>query len=408
MNQNQATMVITPAKRSRVDFVTNQSAGASKATTREWPTEDLNPSAFARRLITDTTVSLPPQVQSIVEKKATSHLSLLVKHAEQAKLFSKMDIDKTFIPRSARIEFKLNGTKKAEATDEFICIKSETEDIVEKFKQDIAQMIKVSISIEMKITAAEIKESLVKNIGFLVSMAITKQNDTTTNVHAAVSFLTHSGYEALFKHSGLTLETFNSLYKKANKLDEYPPASNDALESWNPASACKSYICGLFVSPIEYHTQRSRDIATALALKQLCTESDTMDKSDAAMAEVDKEQAVGPEKLQELINKQVAEKTKDIMKELLRLKQKPNRPDAKNSKGRGTPSTSSKKQNGKEKEKPAARANTNGKAGAPNTGSGKKGKGKQPPKPPEKKNSSKPANGKGKNKSKGKPAAKRS
>ena len=321
-------MEITPSKRARIDFTTlsptgNPAPPQAPASLLGEPTlDELSPTAYARRLITDTIASLPKQVRSITEKKATAHLSLLVKLSEKKTLIKKMESDKEFVPRSARVAFKLNGSKKAEGKSEFDVLQSLTQDLVEKFQADVTGLIKESIKIEVLVHQAEIQESLAWSIGFLVNMALTKnQGVDTTNAHAAVNFLVKLHAPAVLKYSGLTLDTFNALYKETYKLETFPPDTADVIDRWDLTRPVKCLITALFVAPFEYHQTRNKDVATAMALKQLCLETSTMEKTDEAMADIDQERAVGPEKLQELIDKKVAEKTKKLQNDLHKLKQ---------------------------------------------------------------------------------------
>jgi hypothetical protein len=190
----------------------------------------------------------------------------------------------------------------------------------------------------------------------------------------------------------------------------YPPNTDDALESWTLTRPCKSFITTLFVAPYEYHQTRTKDVATAQALKQLCIETSTMEKTDEAMADIDRERAVGPEKLQELIDKKVAEKTKGIQKEMRDLRQAINKPGlAKNSQKRGPPSAlKTKKQNGKDPKKPATRApRKDAKAGGSNKDTDNAANGKRKQKQPTKNGSSTKAKSNRTKQSNGKPAPKR-
>lgn len=111
------------SKRTRIDATAQ--ATASSATSKP-----KSPMAHADKHIEEHVASLLPNIATILEKLSKDHLRLRAKANNKSKQINKMTTDEEYIPRSARVAFKLTGSKMVAESPEYIALQTETNEAI--------------------------------------------------------------------------------------------------------------------------------------------------------------------------------------------------------------------------------------------------------------------------------------
>ena len=190
------------SKRTRID-----------PTARPIETEQANagqkaPKALALAFVKSHTASLQPKVAEILEKLGTQHINLLSKKFQKTTQIEKMETNAEFIPRSARILFELHMTEAATATTEFQTLQTTTNEKVNEFRLFLKQQIIAATKIEAKIIHQQIQDDFITSLRHIVTAFLTANSIPTTTESIKTIIRTIISDQDIFKHSGLTTESF--------------------------------------------------------------------------------------------------------------------------------------------------------------------------------------------------------
>ena len=275
--------------------------------------------------------------------------------------FVKMDDDSDFIPCSARlVNFEFRVTKVVEIDPEFLVIKADTDTLVLEFKLALKQKIMKTLQLECRQLRAKLYENLCINLHLVVqAYLITEQ--LKLNPHKVISTIMHYNYKELFDHTDLDLDEFYSIYKSAHALPTFPfpldnlapdngtdiqidlitqeapnNATNDAHTVCLPA---KQIIIGAFTRPGTAYFARIEEIKIDISLKKLLTSNTLEESTDATKNRLDVEVSVDNELLEDMIQKKVNIRTKNLNSELGQLKKQIATLTKSNTTGTSTPNT---------------------------------------------------------------------
>ena len=331
-----------------------------------------SPKGCALTSVSTFVVTLRRHLSPIVKKAAESHMDLLHKLMSKMIQYEKMDDDSDFIPRSARlVNFEFRVTKKVENSPEFLAIQADTDTLVQEFRQALKQKIRQTLKIEIDLLRTEFYEHLCTSFHLVVqAFLITEQ--AALDPHKVVSTMTHYYFKDMWDQLDLELEEFYKVYKTTHALETFPfpiddlaPATEDEAldmdEENNREEAsttrltsikAKTLIVGAFANPVLAYFTRIEEIKVDISLKKLHTSNTLEEATDATATRLDAEVSVNNDLLEDIIQKKVAARTKNLLSEIGQLKKQM----ATLNKGKGTvtPPTTKKDRRGQPTTTPGA------------------------------------------------------
>jgi hypothetical protein len=286
------------------------------------------PMALAEAFIRSFVASLQPTLATIIEKLGKEHLILLSKLESKKTILNKLQENVDVIPRSARIEFQITGSKRAEQRPEFIALAEETSLMVTDFRKALRGQVIKSLRIEVSSIEDEIRDHLLKAIR-LIAQSYMIANKENGNVDFKVYTLMEFYLPTLLSNCPMRMTTFVDQYKRIHGLEVFPPPAPhgtrimDQQQDIIPEDIIrlKTTIESVFITTwTNYKSQQDLN-TVALELKKLSAGYFTDRETSTAVAVVDLEPAADKPELQALIRKETHAETKTIRQELQSLKQ---------------------------------------------------------------------------------------
>lgn len=346
----------TPSnKRVRIDATASEPDSSRKDDATRKP-----PKALAEAFIRSHVASLQPQLATILEKLGIQHLNLLAKADNKDTMITKMESDPSFIPRSARLEFTLHMSKKAEATAEYQALHEETERMLQQIRLGLKQKVIAATKIEYKVLCDEIRTDLARSLRIITRAFLIGESDDT-DVDDKVFGLIDNFHETILGHANIERTAFCELYKVTHNLERFPSdrinfggtqqqsqsqhssqqspffaetppeaitvlASNRGSQSSVASTASlrdvklKRAIESVFIAPWDQYLDQVKKNAIALELKKLSTSHFSEQSTETAAMLVDDEPAADRQLLMELIKKETHAETKALQKEVKQLR----------------------------------------------------------------------------------------
>ena len=298
-----------------------------------------SPKGCALTSVSTFAVTLRRHLSPIVKKAAESHIDLLHKLITKMNQFTKMDDDSDFIPRSARmVNFDFRVTKKVENSPEFLAIKADTDTLVLEFKLALKQKIMKTLELECKLLREDLYAHLCINIHMVVqAFLITEQ--VNLDPHKVISTILQFHFKELWDHTDLKLIEFYQLYKSAHALTTFPfplddlttethddtttmnAEDTDTITFAHPScNAAKIIISGAFTTPGTAYFSRVEEIKIDISLKKLLATNKLEEATEATKNRLDAEISVDNDLLEDIIQKKVIARTKNLNSELGQLK----------------------------------------------------------------------------------------
>ena len=400
----------TNAPNKRVRFDPSASDGAS--TPGKSPK---SPMAAATQHVQSHVASLQPQIATILSRLAKQYLLLLSKLHHKTRQLETMQNDPSFIPRSARIDFALSVTKKAEQDAELPALRDECTRIITETQQSLKNQIVLATSVEIKLFKADARELLANSFQVITkAFLIADGHSPAIQPERMVHTLLDRYHETLLSNIDCSLADFRRIYCALHSLaslpDPYPqsqpaPAAAEAIDhsdslfmpliqqmrDANPppppaprttedtvASSLKRTLESIFITSWSLYLRQSKTNTIDLALKKLSVEHFDSKATEAAVMEIDMEPPASRQQLDGLIRASVSKQTKKLQNEIQTLKAglAKVKPPAKNTvRGSTTQSSASVK-----KKSPGTAPQADAPANATGTASKKtnKGKSRQP------------------------------
>ena len=211
--------------------------------------------------------SLPPTTASILLRLAKNHLQLRAKLHHKLEQLKKMKDDASFIPRSARVNFTLAGSKAAEQTPEFQTLRDNTSTLVEKFQTDLKKQISAATEIEKKVLLSQLRTDLATSLR-VATRALLLTLDSKADEDRVISNILDNYSTTFLSFLDTTKAEFTTLYKTTHTIDVFPNPYTAQVHHHNP--------------PASQNTQASQASQDTPNLSQQTTQTvDTVDHSDS-------------------------------------------------------------------------------------------------------------------------------
>ena len=305
------------------------------------------PKSQAQDFISSHVESLHFHIATILKKIGFDHINLIHKLLNKIKQKTKMELDQSLIPRSARLDFTLKSSKKVEELPDYIQLKEDTEIYLRTVKENLKARILVATSLEIKSLRQEILEHFVKGSFLIAKTLKIGEGEPDANIHGIISEIIHERHESFLPHFDTDLTIFKELYKTLLDVATFPdiaPAPSQQLVVVSPhfatnaarpaptitpmssatATIARTIEC-LFITSIERYSEQEKKNEININLKKLDINHLTEPATAEAEMEVGNELSVTPENLKELVAKETKLATAALLKELNSLKSKFNK-----------------------------------------------------------------------------------
>jgi hypothetical protein len=349
------------------------------STTKKTP-----PASLAESIIKSSIASLHPEIANIVERLGKEHITLLSKLDNKKKQHQRMNDDPDFIPRSARLDFKINVSKRAQTSAEFIKLDQDTKTEVDSCVDKLRALVIRATKVEITSIEGELKEHIVTSIRLIMKALMISKHDKS-DVDIKVAAITQQHIDTFTVNATMTFKEFSALYKSIHGLDNYPPTiptenltldemdNSDSLvltglmaSQYRAPPPVPTYVTefkdlfeNVFVSSwSQYKLQQDKN-EIALELKKLSTSHFTERETANTVIAVDSEPSADKPELGNLVEQKARRNTNDLRQQFSRLQNEFNQLKASknlNQRGHGgasnkksiqpsTPTTTSKRSN---------------------------------------------------------------
>jgi hypothetical protein len=306
------------------------------------------PSGLADAYIRSFTASLHPEITTIVERLGKEHIVLLSKRDNKNAQVKRMADLPELIPRSARLDFTLNVSKRAKLRPEFIALEEQTTELVESYRIGLKEKIIAATKIEILALEDELREHLIRSVKVIIKAFMILKKDTG-DVDSKVYTLMCHYIITLSVNCNMSLDSFCDLYKTIHGLDTYPPATTQHMMGTMiippDITSLKDLFEGVFVSSWANYKLQQEQNSISLELIKYSTTYLTEKATADAVIIVDTEPAADKPELQALVRHEAKTEAKALIKEIELLKQQvKSLSSAKNLPRRGQVGASAKKQ----------------------------------------------------------------
>ena len=180
-----------------------------------------SPLACAQESLQAFISSLPPSTASILLRLARNHLQLRAHLHNKKTQIEKMTNDVSFLPRSARVNFKLSGSKPAEQEAEFQTLQTETATLVDKFQRDLKEKIQKATEIEKKLLLTQLNDDLVVALR-VATKALLLTYDSSADPDRILSNILDNFSTTFLAFLETDKATFQLLFKSRHSLVTFP------------------------------------------------------------------------------------------------------------------------------------------------------------------------------------------
>lgn len=260
-----------------------------------------SPLKVAENHILNSNASLHDGLATLLNEKGKSYLALAHKLVLKKKTLSRMENDEDHIPVSARVDFKLQAWKEAEASHEFTTLSTETALIVKSFQLQLKQKIIENIKLEQSVLTNKLHKDLCEALFAIVEISLVAHGKDPSYSHEMVLAILHQHGEGLLRHLSLSVTEFTVLYRTTLNVPDDVQAT---AELARPRQSIKRTLESTFVASWDAYLKQQKDNELALSLKKRAREALQSQATEDATMQVDMELPASREQLQSLIQRE--------------------------------------------------------------------------------------------------------
>jgi hypothetical protein len=179
-----------------------------------------SPIMVAENHIISHTSSLHEGLATLLSDKGKRIIALKHKLFLKERNFSRMEDDAAYVPVSARVKFKLQAWKEAEASPEFATLATQTADIITTFQLQLKNQIIQNIRLEQTVLAAQLNNLFVEALAAATSLHLTALGKSSNNTHIVALAIIAQYESTLLKYCGTAEAQVTALYRTVNNLPE--------------------------------------------------------------------------------------------------------------------------------------------------------------------------------------------
>jgi hypothetical protein len=176
-----------------------------------------------------------------------------------------METDDTYVPVSARVDFKLQAWKDAEELPEFTLLQTETSTLVKDIQAQLKTKIIQNIRLGRTVLSALIAKHYFESIAAALSLFLVADRKYSTHASSIAINILKSNSASLLKHMYMLSNDFIAFYRTINHV---PRGTNTTEEFGTLRGAVNRHIESTFVTAWDTCIQCQRDSELSLALKK--------------------------------------------------------------------------------------------------------------------------------------------
>jgi hypothetical protein len=350
-NNTMTTRNVAPARNAkRVRLSEDTDAATSTIRVEKVP---VAPSVAARNHVTAAVAPHHDAIKRIVLELSKTFITLRTSYDQKVNMIEKLKKD-DFIPRSAKVSFKLTAPASILEDDKFKTLATAMEEKTREYELTCKKAIRSVADMVLKENKQQIYDHLKKAFNQLGSLCLLQSDPFNKPPTKKLAWVLASeldeGYNllavTLVKKKTLQDEFLQELREESDAMDlastnddedaELNPTLSDAEKYLflKTKPLLKSLLMQTFVDPWNVYTTSTLDNETRKVLEKTAKEFLVTEATLTAADKLDSEPSLAPSRIRELISEEVTAKTAKIQKELQRLKQTEKRANtpAKNSK----------------------------------------------------------------------------
>ena len=278
----------------------------------------------ALQSISSFTMTLPKPIAPIATDISQEFLSSFIKVNWKFKSFQALEDDTERIPRTVPTmkDFDFRVNKATRKTDEFTCLKEESDGIIKEFRLAMKRQVLKCIRMEITLFRAQFQDLYINAIKALADaqMVLEKKSD---DCHELISILYEFDHASLLKNIDMSDTVFAEKYKTQFELAIFPMPYGDqdmATVLQRRAKPIRNLILGCLINPIDRYMTREQEMDMEVAMKALQETVAISKKNEDVQQEMDLEPPQDESTVEEMIRDRTRQATKNLRSELGQLK----------------------------------------------------------------------------------------
>jgi hypothetical protein len=276
-----------------------------------------SPITVAENHIISHTLSLHECLATLLSDKGKKILALKNKLFLKERNISRMEDDSAYVPVSARVKFKLQAWKKAEASPEFATLATQTADIITTFQLHLKNQIIQNIRLEQTFLTAQLNNLFVEALAAAASLHLTALGKISNNTHIVALAIIAQYESTLLKHCGMTAAQVTALYRTVNTVPADVLATSELAR---PRATTRRTLESVFTTPWDYYLNQHKENELSISLKNKAREDLAIQATEDAAMEADVELPATHQQLQNLIQREAKKINKRIQQEITALR----------------------------------------------------------------------------------------
>ena len=313
------------------------------------------PLATARQAFKTTVASLQPELATILERLANEFLVCLHKKKLKELQVKQYEDDVEKLPRAAKVNFGLQGSKLVAQDEEFISLVGETDQLVLDFRKVLKSQIVKTMKLEAKHLKRSALEILTTNFKMATkAILLCDNNNEEVDLDKFISTILQLYANELLPPLDIQLDDFTTTYKRNNTFNLLPspyvtqlplPATavNNIPSKWllDQLPKVKRVLEQVFTIPWKNYIDICQRNEVSLRMSKLSEEFFSVNNAEKTTMDIDNEAPVDPTLMRGLISNKVSKATRKLKNKISTLKKKINNNNVKQI--RDTPSAGTKK-----------------------------------------------------------------
>lgn len=298
----------------RVRFDTDVSTDVSTTTTHSQ-----SPSEAAKKCVTLAVASLPESTKPMAAHWCTKINTAYTKWYRHTKNLTIHAANPEFIPRSARVNFTLTGSKLVTEENDFKTLAASTKEEVEKFQQKLKELITEAAKLEnsaLKKELGKVIATAIISFAKVSLMSFTGKAPTS----ADLNYLVYETFLATFDNEPIVFSAANcsTLYTEltGSSLLETDILSGYSTTTVEFLNIFQDHCHRLFVAPLKAYSDADEANAVSAIIDQFTTSVITGSVTATTVTAMDDEPTMSNTQLESLIHSSVKKNTDAIRSQL--------------------------------------------------------------------------------------------
>ena len=306
---------------------------SDKAQTSQPPSKAPTPTRIAETAISTFVESLREEVQPALTRKAKAYLTEFIAASNKAATYNRMKGDRSFIPRSARIQFEVKSNKTTSELDEFQDIVEKTKVVVSDTQTKFREMILNSLKVEVEHRISKISELVIDGIHLCAKITLVEKEEDNLDSKTVTKIAFAHLEKSISSSSTIPRESLQKAMQDKCPSQDDESYDDDTVPT-SVSDRTQEMATALFIIPLRKYNEAKDDRDLRDKLKKIVSDETEEATAETSMI-VEKEPTVSPEQLADLIKQAVSKETKALRQKVTELEKAQSHPKGKRGRRRG-------------------------------------------------------------------------